>query len=603
MYSFLKVNVYILIFIYCVLYSESCPLTKTSPNYMSGNNNEDKREMSIFSGKTDFKYNTGLIIQGKIYARPNSFGIIEYRITNFQDPINNQLNLTFTFPNFSCTYMMQYIYVDSVVQRANIGYLFGRNFNSVKGTWGISVGNRDGGGIQVGEFINDTCASFPISPLIVNYPEIVVYDLDRIINITNITAPVWKPAITDVMFGESTVTIIGFRFLLPTIMVGEYNCTNGFVNDSMIVCSPPRDIYFSNKNQFAVTMTSSKGNGSGSVALGSLLSFIARPYYVNLSGLILNPLRSLLLYGNAAQPSNIQSYNSSQVDFRFSLDAQCGYSYLVNNTFRQSSSLLVCPLPQLLSWTPSALITGGEINVTGHFMHTKMYNSTETGASFYTRYANGTTHPCDTKFYMDPVQSVYYFKCNILPGNDSFTFVGKTITNQTIEQVIRYNPFIESISNTTYNQTGQVTIIGTSFLDSNTTITIGNSSCTDIKVLSNSTRIICTFKSDIDNDYNDHPLPVFISIEDKYNTTSNIFYYNHRERPTMRPIETDTPETPQEILPTTSPASLKENLQKWKTPVIAVCSIVGVAMIIGTGFIIKRYHDNQKVDLKLHLTD
>ncbi|KAF2070308.1 hypothetical protein CYY_008376 [Polysphondylium violaceum] len=88
-------------------------------------------------------------------------------------------------------------------------------------------------------------------------------------------------------------------------------------------------------------------------------------------------------------------------------------------------------------------------------------------------------------------------------------------------------PTITSSTSIKQNSPGQITIVGTNFVNLNLQVMIGGSICGNVVVSSDLTTITCLFKSDvalIDNNIK-NALEVFVSINSTFTTKNNVFIY------------------------------------------------------------------------------
>ncbi|KAF2073879.1 hypothetical protein CYY_004803 [Polysphondylium violaceum] len=89
----------------------------------------------------------------------------------------------------------------------------------------------------------------------------------------------------------------------------------------------------------------------------------------------------------------------------------------------------------------------------------------------------------------------------------------------------RPTPIIKSATSTKYLVPAKVTIIGSILASDQIFVSIGGSECSQALSSLDGTSITCQFKSDVFIDDFRKPLDVFISIEQKFNSTNQVFLY------------------------------------------------------------------------------
>jgi len=87
------------------------------------------------------------------------------------------------------------------------------------------------------------------------------------------------------------------------------------------------------------------------------------------------------------------------------------------------------------------------------------------------------------------------------------------------------SPSIKSVSSIKYGVPGQVTIVGTNFVDLNLFVSIGGLQCTNPIVSQDLTTITCLFQSNVPEPSNGGLLDVYISIDSRFITSGLLFTY------------------------------------------------------------------------------
>jgi len=434
-------------------------------------------------------------------------------------------NLALQFPSGN-VYNVACIQLDErpFVQRNSEIFLIGKGFTNLPTT--AYIKDTKSGDLKSITRYNETAISFKyISGMGTSFS---FYDTVSIQNIYIITETLTlSPIITDIVYTDTMAKVTGIYDRINTMFFNEYSAqvttTVVDLGTSKTTDVFPHQLSFLAMGEFPIYIKD--GNGRETYTQGRfdcvIRSISNKPGgKLQLLGSFINPDSGYKVWGIGSVPIDPTETSSTMVSLQYPLTTSCGYLFIMVGQYRITNNMLFCPTPVMID---SSFLNNQLFLVVSYLNPTLIGN-----AQIGIEYQGGTKTTCATTLRTDLNYDVV---CNIDTRYQIYNFYAM-YPSTSLTVPFRNNPIVESISSTVYQTPGDVIIRGNNLKATNgqTSVSIGGSVCTNIRVNDEGTLIQCTYQSDIPMTSISILLSVDVTLDSIYKFSSPIFSYTCESR-------------------------------------------------------------------------